>query len=115
MTLVETVMDSITQRQCVVLASSGTDGFLGMRHVAVPLRLQIQHILSEGRDVSIDFTGVSATQSFVDELVGHIILNEGPEVLRRIVFKNCSDDTRAMLRFVTADRASQYVRAHSHY
>jgi hypothetical protein len=43
-----------------------------------------------------------------------LILRDGPEVLQRIVFKNCSDDTRAIIEFVATDRADQFLRARAH-
>ena len=70
--------------------------------------------LAQGFEVVVDFAGAAVTQSFVDELVGRLILERGPEVLQRIVFKNCSDDARAIIRFVAADRADQYLKTTTH-
>lgn len=61
-----------------------------------------------------DFSGVEATQSFVDELIGTLILKRGPDVLGQVVFKSCSDDVRAIIEFVAADRADQYRKTRSH-
>lgn len=85
-----------------------------MRHRAVPERERIQAFLRQGYEVVIDFAGASVTQSFVDELVGRLILEQGPGLLKRVVFKNCSDDARAIIRFVAADRADQYLKTNSH-
>ena len=87
---------------------------IGARETAVPLRLQVEEALSIGADVAFDFSGVEVTQGFVDELIGTLILKQGPDVLRQIVFKSCSEDTRAIIEFVAADRADQYRKACSH-
>jgi hypothetical protein len=47
-------------------------------------------------------------------LDGTDILKRGPDVLDQMVFKSCSDDVRAIIEFVAADRADQYLKAHSH-
>ena len=62
----------------------------------------------------LDFAGVAVTQSFVDELVGSLILRHGPEILQRIVFKNFSDDTRSIMEFVATDRSDQFFRTRAH-
>lgn len=86
----------------------------GTRTSATPLREQAEMALAQGYEVVFDFTGIEVTQSFVDELVGALILRHGPDVLDRLVFKSCSDDVRAILEFVAADRCDQFVEAHSH-
>lgn len=80
---------------------------IGMRSSAVPIRKLIEEALLEGQEVTIDFDGVAVTQSFVDELVGAIILRHGPQVAGRLVFKGCSEDTRGIIRFVVSDRIEQ--------
>lgn len=87
---------------------------IGARETAVPLRLQVEETLACGGDVVFDFSGVEVTQSFVDALIGTLILKRGPEVLDQVVFKSCSDDVRAIIEFVAADRSDQYLKAHSH-
>jgi len=87
---------------------------IGARETAVPLRLQVEQALAAGGDVVFDFAGVEVTQSFVDALIGTFILKRGPDVLGQMVFKSCSDDVRAIIEFVAADRADQYLKAHSH-
>ena len=67
-----------------------------------------------GAEVVLDFSGISATQSFVDELVGVLVLRHGPDILSRIVFKGCSDDVRAIIEFVVADRCDQYSKSNTH-
>lgn len=87
---------------------------VGARSTAAPLREQVEQALAQESEVVLDFSKVEATQSFIDELVGRLILRHGPEILGRLVFKSCSDDVRAVIEFVAADRCDQYVKAHSH-
>lgn len=87
---------------------------IGARETAVPLRLQVEEALSSGTDVVFDFSGVEVTQGFIDELIGTLILKHGPDVLGQMVFKSCSDDVRAIIEFVAADRADQYRKSRSH-
>lgn len=81
---------------------------IGIRALAVPIRYEAEMALKEGQDVVFDFSGVGVTQSFADELIGALILQSGPTVLSKIVFKGCSEDVRTILRFVTADRSEQF-------
>ena len=81
---------------------------MGMRASADPIRGHAEELLDAGSEVIFDFTGVAATQSFIDELVGALVIRYGPSILERLVFKGCSSDVRAILRFVTADRAAQF-------
>lgn len=107
-------MISVTSRQLVPLKHAAEGRFFGMRYAAVPERERIESFLAQGFEVVVDFAGAAVTQSFVDELVGRLILERGPEVLQRIVFKNCSDDARAIIRFVAADRVDQYLKTTTH-
>jgi STAS-like domain of unknown function (DUF4325) len=84
---------------------------LGVRSSALPLRDQIEQVISEGREVTIDFSGVEATQSFVDELIGVIVASQGPSVLDRVVFKGCSPTVKGILQFVVSDRADQFIKS----
>jgi hypothetical protein len=84
------------------------------RSTAIPLREEAELVLARGYEVVFDFSGVAATQSFIDELIGGLILRRGLEVLERIVFKSCSDDVRAIIEFVAADRCDQYLKTHTH-
>lgn len=80
---------------------------LGMRSTATPIRREIEQELSRGSAVSIDFSNKDATQSFVDELIGALVLKYGRPVLAKISFKNCSDDVKSIIRFVINDRVHQ--------
>ncbi|WP_300340254.1 STAS-like domain-containing protein [Accumulibacter sp.] len=101
-------------RTAFPLAGLAPGRLIGSRLSAIPLRLEIEEALANGVEVVFDFSGVGATQSFVDELIGMLIIKHGPAVLQQIVFKSCSDDVRAIIEFVAADRADQYLKAHSH-
>lgn len=80
---------------------------LGMRSSATPFRKEIERCLDSGNTVSIDFEGKDATQSFVDELVGALVLRRGRAVLSKVSFKNCSDDLKLIIKFVINDRVNQ--------
>ncbi len=98
-----------------ITISEYADGhFIGARASALPLRHNAEEILAQGQQVVFDFSSVEVTQSFIDELVGGMILRQGPELLSRIVFKTCSDNVRAIIRFVVSDRCEQYIKAHAH-
>lgn len=88
---------------------------VGSRMAAAPVREDLEIALAQaGAEVVLDFSGISATQSFVDELVGVLVLRHGPDILSRIVFKGCSDDVRAIIEFVVADRCDQYIKSNTH-
>ena len=81
---------------------------LGSRASAALFRAHIESALAKGDEIEINFEGVEATQSFVDELVGVIVLERGPDVLQTVRFRRCSADMKSILRFVVSDRAKQY-------
>lgn len=88
---------------------------VGSRLAAAPLREELEIALAQyGAEVILDFSGITATQSFVDELVGVLVLRHGSDVLDRIIFKGCSDDVRAIIEFVAADRCDQYLKSYAH-
>jgi len=88
---------------------------VGSRMAAAPVREELEITLAQaGAEVVLDFSGISATQSFVDELIGVLVLRHGPDILSRIVFKGCSDDVRAIIEFVVADRCDQYIKSNTH-
>ena len=86
---------------------------IGMRSSAVPIRRMIESALHDGDEVAVNFEGVEVTQSFVDELIGAVILRQGPGVLNRLVLKGCSPATRSIVKFVATDRANQFA-SHCH-
>jgi hypothetical protein len=98
---------SAMQTQINLAAGSETVRTLGMRASATPYRKEIERSLDTGYSVAIDFSGKDATQSFVDELIGGLILKRGRGVLSSLSFKNCPDDVKSIIKFVVNDRAHQ--------
>ena len=88
---------------------------VGLRLATAPLREELEIALAQqGAEVVLDFSGIADTQSFVDELVGVLALRHGPDVLARIIFQGCSDDVRAIIEFIAADRCDQYIKSRTH-
>ena len=83
--------------------------FGGSRKRAALLRAELEEQLDEHTRVTVDFSGVEVTQSFVDELVGVLVLRDGPAILKRLTFKGCSRDVQALLRFVCQTRANDFL------
>ena len=89
--------------------------FLGSRFHARELREELEQLLARSDELVLDFTGMkSATQSFVDELVGVLVLRHGPDIVQRIVFKGCSEDIKEILSFVVASRSEDHVKKNRH-
>ena len=82
---------------------------LGTRYSAIALRESIEQRLESCQTVQIEFNGVFVTQSFVDELIGPMILRIGPAVLQRLAFSGCNDDTKAILSLVFASRLQDFA------
>lgn len=101
-------------RTSIALHSYAHGRLIGPRIAAAPLREEVEAALAAGAEVILDFSGVEATQSFIDGLVGALILQSGPDVLERLIFKSCSDDVKAILQFVAADRCDQYLKNNTH-
>lgn len=97
--------------QQIALQPHALGFMIGMRSSAIPIRLQIQQALDARQEVVINFTGVAVTQSFIDELLGALILRNGPSIMQRIILKGCSEETRGIIRFVVSDRAQQFMQA----
>jgi hypothetical protein len=98
-------------RTSILLHAYANGRLIGPRLSATPIREAIKISLAQGEEVVLDFSGVEATQSFIDGLVGVLILQRGPDVLNHLVFKSCSDDVKAVLQFVADDRCDQYIKA----
>ena len=88
------------------------EGFLGTRYRALTLRDALERLLAENQEVVLDFKGVEATQSFTDELIGVLVLERGPEIVGRLVFRSCSEDMKSIINFVLSDRIEQYYSLH---
>lgn len=89
--------------------------FLGSRFRARELREEVEQLLVQADEVVFDFTGMkSATQSFIDELVGVLVLQHGPEVVQRLVFKGCAEDIKEILSFVVSSRTDDFLAKNRH-
>lgn len=97
--------------QMISLKPAASTSMMGMRQSALPLRQSIEQALKKGEEVTIDFSGVEATQSFVDELIGVLVSKLGPSVLSQLSFKGCSQTVKGVISFVVADRARDFKAA----
>ncbi|HJX17487.1 MAG TPA: STAS-like domain-containing protein [Acidiferrobacterales bacterium] len=89
--------------------------FLGSRFRARELREEVERLLARVDEVVLDFTGMkSATQSFIDELVGVLVLRHGPDIVQRLVFKGCTDDIKEILGFVVSSRSEDFLKKNQH-
>jgi hypothetical protein len=86
---------------------------LGTRFIAKSIRESIEEALSHPDDAEVDFSGVEVTQSFIDELLGPLLLRWGPQLLTRLAFRGCSENAQAVIRFVVAGRLSEFAKNHS--
>ncbi len=82
--------------------------FLGTRLRARAIRDELENLLAGHGEVVLDFSGIEATQSFLDELLGVLVLERGPTIVDRIVFRGCSEDVKETINFVLGDRIEQY-------
>lgn len=90
------------------LKSFSTSGrLLGTRTVALSIRDIAERALDSGEKVEFDFAGTNPTQSFIDELIGALVMDRGAEILRDLTMKNCSHDIKNILHFVVSDRIDQ--------
>lgn len=89
--------------------------FLGTRYRAKQLRIELEVLLSRHPEITLDFTGFDATQSFIDELVGQLVLQRGADFLQHVTFKGCSAELKAIVEFVISDRLSQLEAARTSY
>ena len=103
-------------RTNILLRSKSIGRFIGTRASAASIREEAEVLLARGLDAEVvfDFSGVEVTQSFVDELIGRLILRQGPDVLNQLVFRSCSEDVRSVIEFVASDRCDQYIKQNSH-
>jgi hypothetical protein len=96
------------QRVSQASAIAPPHGFYGTRERAFEFRDQIELQLdAEVPRVVIEFDGITATQSFIDELLGILVVERGAAVANRLVFRGCSDDLKAIISFVLSDRIEQ--------
>ncbi len=87
------------------LAENQDSTFGSNRYTAIPVRRKLQSFLSEHDSVVLDFSHIEhATQSWVDAVIGRFVYEQGQTFLKKVQFKNCSDDIQEIIRFVAADR-----------
>lgn len=90
------------------LKKDGSIRTYGLRASAVPYREEIEASLIKGDKVVIDFSGSDATQSFIDELIGALIIKNGRPVISKLAFENCTSDVQGIIKFVVRDRLNQF-------
>lgn len=100
--------------QVIPLSSLSETHFLGTRYSARNLRQELEGALLANEQVVLDFNSTSVTQSFIDELLGVLILKHGPDFLDKIVFKNCSVDVKEILQLVVNKRSDDYINKNQH-
>lgn len=88
---------------------------LSRRQGAKTMRSEIEDHIAHGGFVELDCSGTDATQSFMDELVGILVLERGPSVLDLLRFRGCTKDMKAIINFVVSDRAIQYAKNPHHH
>ena len=79
-----------------------TGDFAENKDIARDLRKDvIEPELKAGNKIEIDFFGVpSATQSFIHALISQTIRTYGVEILDKVIFKNCSEKIKTIIRIV---------------
>lgn len=90
----------------------GQDSRFGSnRYMAMPMRRELEEFLRDHDIIIIDFHNVpDATQSWVDELLGKLILREGKALLKRVQFKNCTPNLKELIKFVVTDRVRDHEK-----
>ncbi len=88
--------------------------FLGSRDLALQIRNEVESLLAAGHEVEINFSNIAISHSFADELVGVLLLQNGPTVLEKIIFRDCVDSVKAAIQFVVADRYDEFVKTRAH-
>lgn len=78
-------------------------GFAENKDVAKDLRItKIMPTLADGREVVLDFSGVSGTtQSFIHALISEPIRRFRDVALDKISYKNCSDVVKEVIKTVS--------------
>lgn len=96
------------------ISQQSSSEFLGTRFVAKPLREQLENLLAKVDEVNLDFSGLQVTQSFIDEMLGVLVLKHGPVLVKHLVFTHCSDDVKAIINFVINSRLKDYKIYNKH-
>jgi hypothetical protein len=79
-----------------------TGDFAENKDIAKNLRIEIiETEIKNGNKVTIDFENVtSATQSFIHALISEVIRIFGVDIIDDILFKNCNDQIKTIIRIV---------------
>lgn len=105
---------TLDRKVYLISSNSMSSSFMGTRDRALKIRDEIEALLRQGQDVEINFSNVAISQSFADELIGVLLLKNGPDILNKLVFKDCSESVKAAIEFVVADRYDQFVKTKTH-
>lgn len=98
----------------IPLSEHSEEHFLGTRHSGQALRLELEDRLTNAQKIVLDFDQMRVTQSFVDELLGVMVLHHGPNLLKRVAFRHCSENTKAIIQFVINSRISDFNSSKKH-
>lgn len=82
--------------------------FFGTRFIGQQMRGELEALLDQNQNLEVDFTGLNATQSFIDEMIGVLVLRYGPAILQRLSFKGCNEDIQTILHFVVSSRLADH-------
>ncbi len=94
---------------CFTIFEGSTNQFGSNRFVAMPLRRELEEFLRDHDEIIISFKNIpDATQSWVDELIGKLVLREGKLLLERVQFQNCTENLQELIKFVVADRIKDH-------
>jgi uncharacterized protein DUF4325 len=91
---------------------SGTP-FYGTRFLGRSLRSALENLIGspeEPVEVRINFASVGVTQSFLDEFLGVLVVNQGQPLVDRLIFTGTTKETRALLGLVIGARLHDRAR-----
>lgn len=88
----------------VTVADYASSNFLGTRYKGREIRLDLESLLKTDDQIIIDFKDIEFTQSFIDELLGVLVVTSGSEILDKFIFKGCSDNSKEIIKFVIGER-----------
>ncbi len=98
----------------VPLGNNQKRAFHGSRFSGNLVRLEIEAVLGKSKNITLDFSGVGVvTQSFIDEVIGVLILEHGANVLHSLAFKNCNDDVKSVINYVVNTRIEDTLKPRS--
>ncbi len=94
---------------CIIIKNY-TNGLshIASRESALFVRKIIENNLKNNK-VIIDFHDINATQGYIDELIGVLVMEHGSRVIDKLIFRNCSNDLKSIISFVVSDRMEFYI------